>query len=379
MYLSFDTGKELTTALIDEKLESDEYWLILLSEQSQHLLEPIIRDLSENKVRFLGAVFPGLIYGKRTFHSGAIIRRVKCLSPPVCVSLPTSDRVLQSTLISKTKLQGRAHKATCLIFVDCLSRDIDGLLGNLFEEYQGTSSFFGAGAGNSKLENSLCVFGEWGSSSESALIAFIDQESNCQAQHGWSKSIGPLVATETTHNILHTLNYNNAEQSYRSILPKNLSNAPPEYLYKEVSPHFPFAVEHADSNDIVVRDPIAITRRGDITFLSDIPQGASLYLVEGTPESLIKAAKTAVESTVNLSTESVLVCNCLSRTVSLGSKFPEELREVHEELYKQNDQLNVEGVLALGEIASNGSSRISFFNKTFGICAFQNHSITKSK
>jgi hypothetical protein len=32
--------------------------------------------------------------------------------------------------------------------------------------------------------------------------------------------------------------------------------------------------------------------------------------------------------------------------------------------------LTVEGVIALGEIASNGDQQVNFFNKTFGICCF---------
>ncbi|WP_292949107.1 MULTISPECIES: FIST C-terminal domain-containing protein [unclassified Neptuniibacter] len=367
MYISFDHYNELTSAIQKEPLSTNEYWLILLSDKHQPQLEEIITHLDNLGIRFFGAIFPGLIHGKRMLNSGAIIRKVRCLSPPTLISLPTNQSDIKKNLPAYKDIPETG--STCLTFIDCLSTGIDDFLHHVYNRYNQRCSYFGAGAGNNDVTLGHAVFGNWGCESHSAVIAIIDQTSSCIAQHGWERHRGPFVASRTTGNVVHELDWEDAETAYRDALPEKLRATPPDRFYKDVTPRYPFAVEHPGSED-VVRDPISLCGNGDVMFLSDIPQGALLYMVKGSPEQLISAASKAVTEAMEKKSSHILVCDCLSRTAALGHQFPTELREVSEKVSAAQDDVTVEGVIALGEIASNGEKATNFYNKTFGICSF---------
>lgn len=368
MYLCLEEIDELYEAIETSPLDDGEYWLILLADYHMDQLPNIVTHLTENSVRFCGAVFPGLVVNKRMLHQGAIIRKIRCSSPPVILPMPSLswDTVKNLPLTADIKPEG----ATCLTFVDCLSEGIDLFLSSLYDHFGNKCSYFGAGAGTQDLSDSNCIFDSSGLYSKAALVAIISQPSRCSARHGWTRHSGPMVASKTTNNVIHELDGEIAETVYRNALPDNLQNTPPEHFYRDVGPRFPFSLEYPGSED-AVRDPVSISKNGDVTFLSDIPEGSLMYLVEGTPESLIDAAQEAVRHSINESTESLFICDCLSRTMALDSRFPMELRVIYDEVNSVKPKLNVEGVIALGEIASNGDQPVNFFNKTFGICCFQ--------
>ncbi|WP_415897088.1 FIST signal transduction protein [Neptuniibacter sp. QD72_48] len=366
MYVRFNNIQELVGVISGEPLNTDEHWLILLADKHQNDLDNLVQPLNNADCRFFGAVFPGLIHGKRMLYEGALVIKVSCLSPPVAIPMPSKDAQIE-TLPTYSDIPESG--ATCLTLVDCLSPQIDNLLNQLYNRFSKRCSYFGAGAGNHELRPDTCIFGPWGTLNDTALIAIINQPSNSVAKHGWIRHSGPYVASRTTGNILHELDWEDAESAYRHALPEKLRNTPPERFYKDVTPRYPFAVEHPGSED-VVRDPIALCGNTDVMFLSDIPQGALMYLVEGSPDNLIEAARQAAEEVITDLTSSVLVCDCLSRTVALDSQFPAELRTVYEQVNQINPGTDVSGILALGEIASNGDRPVNFYNKTFGICSF---------
>lgn len=368
MYIPLNDLSELINTLEADSLRDDEYWLIMLADKHAPQLESFVNILNDKEINFCGAIFPGLIVDKRTFYEGAVVRKISCLVEPTCIPMPADSSFIEERLPKHSEIPESG--ATCLTYVDCLSTGIDDLLAQLYNRFNGRCSYFGAGAGYHDLSHHTCIFGAWGVTQKAALVAIIDQSSNSVARHGWVRHSGPVVASRTTGNVLHELDWEDAEVAYRNALPEKLQNTPPERFYKDVTPRYPFAVEHPGSED-VVRDPISLFSNGDVMFLSDIPQGALLYLVEGSPDRLIEAAREAVEETITTSTESVLVCDCLSRTTALDSKFPTELRTVYEQVNMVKPDTPVEGVIALGEIASNGDRPVNFYNKTFGICCFQ--------
>ena len=367
MYVTFDEDfDELIEAIRINPIMDDEYWMILLADKHLSNLDSIVNQLQQLNAPFFGAVFPGLIVGKRMHYQGAILQKVRCDSPPACLSLPLDKENADSLLPTCSDLPN--HGATCISLIDCLSPNIDELLNYLYNRYDNRCSYFGAGAGNKHLNHQGVVFSSTGIQYHGAIVAIIPQSSNSVAKHGWQRHSGPAIASRTTGNILHEIDWEDAEDAYRAALPENLKNTPPERFYQDVTPRYPFAVESPGTED-VVRDPIALFNNGDVQFLSDIPQGALMYLMEGTPEQLIAAAKEAVEEALEgKRTQTVLVCDCLSRTVALDNQFPAELRTVYEAIHAQQPDLDVEGVLALGEIASNGARPVNFYNKTFGIC-----------
>lgn len=367
MHILFDDNSELLIALKNEPLKDDEYWLIMLADKHIPQLQNIVSLLNQANLRFFGATFPGLIRGKRMLYEGALARKVRCLAPPAIILLPAPSDEIDLHLPAYDTVP--ASGATCLTFIDCLSTGIDDFLSQVYNRFNKRCSYFGAGAGNSELAPEHSVFDNTGCHKNSAVVAIINNASDCVARHGWKRHSGPFVASRTTNNIVHELDWEDAEIVYREALPIKLKSTPPDRFYKDVTPRFPFAVEYPGDED-VVRDPIKLCGNGDVMFLSDIPQGGLLYLVEGTPEHLINAARSAVADAMQKKSSSILVCDCLSRTVALDSQFPAELRAISDQVASIQKDITVEGIVALGEIACNGDRPTNFYNKTFGICSF---------
>ena len=68
--------------------------------------------------------------------------------------------------------------------------------------------------------------------------------------------------------------------------------------------------------------------------------------------------------------ESCLVMDCYSRAAFLGDRFNEELKVINTSVASALPGLKTEGVLALGEIASDGNRLPDMHNKTMAAALF---------
>jgi hypothetical protein len=107
-----------------------------------------------------------------------------------------------------------------------------------------------------------------------------------------------------------------------------------------------------------------ITDADEVVVLSDVSENSVMYLAHGDKDSLIEAARQAVEDCgAPAGVERCFISDCYSRVLMLGEDFGSELDTVRRALEGFTDA-QPEGVQALGEVAANGRQKLEFFNKT---------------
>lgn len=368
MYTELDSTQQLASCLAGEVLDPNEYWLILLAASHSESVPELIDRLNETGTRFFGALFPGLIDDACHHTTGVICKRIHCHSPPVIIPL---DNFNPDTLHSLPTLEmlGGAD-VTLLCFPDCHAPNISTFLTEIFNNYGNEINYFGSGSGYNDLRRAPTLFTSAGFAQQAVLLAFATMRSRVSAKHGWRRIKGPFVATRTEGNIIQEINWQPAEELYRSVLDPELADVPRREFFTKVSPHYPLCIEKSGAED-VVRDPIGVTDEGGVICLSDVEEGAVMHLVHGAAEELKKAALEAVTESANQrGFHDVLVCDCYSRVLLLGDRFKEELQAVSDKVKRYNPNSKPQGVIALGEIASDGNHAVELYNKTFGICLF---------
>jgi hypothetical protein len=339
--------------------------MILLAEPSQPGVPELIDALDARGIGFFGAVFPGLISGRAQHQEGAIVQILPLIGEPAVLHL---DPQKEGWVGSPPDIPiGLKHPPTICVLVDCLADNISGLLVTLFNHYANSVHYFGAGAGNSGLRKEPSVFTREGIFRNAAVVAATRLEATVRVRHGWSRASGPFVATRTHKNHIQELNWENAGAVYERLLEQDLTSPITQKNFFQATKGCPFGIDKEGQED-VVRDPIRITDKGELVCLSDVPENSVLHVLRGDPDSLVSAAAEAVEAseiTAEMKLRACLVSDCYSRALMLGDDFSKELGAVADRVEQSGCSCTPEGVLALGEIASDGEQLPEFYNKTF--------------
>ena len=119
-----------------------------------------------------------------------------------------------------------------------------------------------------------------------------------------------------------------------------------------------------------MRDPFGVTEDDALVCLSEIPQNSLLYVLKGSPEYLLDGAREVADDVIADSRawppgkRTCLIMDCYSRAAFLGEHFQRELALINDRFAEALPTLTPEGVLALGEIASDGGHAPDMHNKT---------------
>lgn len=365
MYLEIETPEHFAEQLAAQPRGPTDYWLIMLSERHLGQLAEIVAALNAQRLPFFGIILPGLLKGRRHFSHGAIARAIPCLSPPVIVELNETGQAWRGSLPSAHALG--TEKPLLYVFIDCLSPDITGFLNSLFDSYGNRVNYFGGGTGNSRLNHKPALFDRGGAYTNAAVVAVSGLQGAIGVRHGHERIDGPFIATRTDKNVIQELNWEPIMDVYRRALPPELRDVSPEDFFARVTPTYPFGIYKAGREDIV-RDPIRLTESGELVCLSDVPAGSAMYLMHGDPDQLIDAARQAAAEVIQARSsppQNCMICDCFSRMMLLDDAFPRELAAASEQLAQFAPQLEPEGGVLMGEIASDGEQSLEFYNKTF--------------
>ncbi|MGF1645282.1 MAG: FIST signal transduction protein [Thiotrichales bacterium] len=365
MYLDFNSAEELIAAIAGMPRATADVAMIYLSDKHEQQVGAMIAGLDAQGIRFFGGIFPGLIDRDRPVYSGAVVNFVESATAPVMVQLGF-DGLAQPDLLPQ--LVARQDRRSCFVLVDCFAPGITQFLDQLHRRYGGSVEFFGAGAGNRELAHRPSVFSNDGVFANAAVVAFSEQRNDVSVRHGWQHYAGPYIVTRSERNVIHELNGHPALETYSAALPERLRGVRADRFYAEVGSRYPLSIQQEGAED-VVRDPVAFTPDGSLIVLSDIPQDSVMHMVHAGPEWLIRAAAKAVgeldgESACNR----LLVADCYSRTLMMGTDFCRELATAERKARENVPATAMEGLLALGEIAGSAGRSLEFFNKTFVAC-----------
>jgi hypothetical protein len=183
-------------------------------------------------------------------------------------------------------------------------------------------------------------------------------------RHGWKRVAGPFVVSRSHGNVIQELNWEPAGRFFLNQVGLKNPSLRDKPVFPDIGSNYPLCIAKEGSEDIM-RDPMYINDADEVVVLSDVAENSVMYLAHGDRDTLIEAARMAVEDCgAPKNTDLCFVSDCYSRVLMLGKDFNRELDTARAAL--QADVI-LEGVQALGEIAANGGQKLEFFNKTFVI------------
>ena len=341
---------------------ADETVVIFLAEDGAPSLSTLQQVLLEQPAPFIGAIFPGLIFGAQAMSQGALVMNL-----PVAASVCVPD--LSSGLFTLPPPPPQAQ--TVLVCVDGLTSHITLFLSEMYRSMGNTLRYFGGGAGSRSLEQKPCLFDRDGVYQDTALLLFLPQKSHLVVCHGWEPLYGPMLATHTQHNIIHQLNWRPVLEVYRSVVEDDCGEVLTRERFSEISKNYPFGLVKA-GNELVIRDPVRITADGGLQCVGEVPEYTVISVLRGNPDTLIAAAGEAIQESLSdreAPIQTALIADGISRSVFLADRFEEELQLISEQLRSVAPDVTLTGALTLGEISSVRSSYLEFFNKTCVIAA----------
>jgi hypothetical protein len=224
---------------------------------------------------------------------------------------------------------------TAMIFADALSGYTDELIGLLTELTTGEYQFFGGGAGDNANFLRTHVFFNGKSYTDAAVILEIGSNKpvGIGISHGWQPISKKMRVTEADGRRLISLNARPAVEVYKQ-------HALDTGNIFDIEQPIPFFLSNIIGIEVAdgfkLRAPIGMEPDGTIIFASDIPVGASVYIMGSTCE---QAKRAAVEATSNALAQLqdhkpnvAIFFDCVATRLRMGNEFELELEEVSQTL-----------------------------------------------
>jgi len=367
MYLADPTADSIIKAIGPEGIPSESLLLIFLAEKSRTAIPGLIREFNKSRINFCGGIFPGVIHGDKHYDEGAVVVVLPGMAKPFLIRGLDSHKFVLPDFGRKIKRPPRG-KSTAIILVDAWTSCISLFLSEVYNQLGDSFRYFGGGAGSLKFKSKPCIFTTDGQFRNAALVIFTTLESTLGVRHGWERIAGPIVATNTHNHIIGELNWARALDVYLASVESHCGKKIPARNFTQVNMKYPFGILKEGCED-VVRDPIAVNKKGELICVGEVPENTALYILHGDKESLLQAAGQAARDSLNRKRKNItycLVADCVSRSIFLGDEFQEELEIVRNITHPSIPH----GILSIGEIASHGDAYLEFFNKTIVVGAF---------
>lgn len=369
MFWQNPTITEVVNHLKETTNDTNEAYMLLLAEGELIDIEGLIKAFNEHKIVFFGGIFPQIIYDKQHFKTGLITTKLTLTQKPIIIEgFDTGEIIIPQ--LNDEKLDSKT--ISFITFVDGLSTYISKYISCLYDKI-GSASLIGGGAGSLSFKQQPCVFSNQGIFQNAAVIASVQHKCHVGSGHGWTDLRGPFVATKTNGNIIDELNWNAAFDVYKQVIDEDSGDTLTPETFPEISKSYPFGI-YKEGEEKIVRDPIAVTDKGGLICVGEVPENSMLFLLKGKPENLIEAAKKATQKALKNKEEKaehVFIIDCISRVLFLKDFYYVELNHVSQALV--NQKTIIKGVLSIGEIASDGKGYVDFYNKTIVVGAFYNN------
>lgn len=252
----------------------------------------------------------------------------------------------------------------------------DGLTGTLTEVVAGTAAVLGArfplvggGAGdNLKFLRTSQLVGD--QVLEDAVALGLLRSSGpigVGVRHGWTPVSQPLRVTYSAGNLLYELDGRPAFEAYRELFPE--ARLTEENFSAFVMGH-PIGMPQP-SGEFLIRDPLRVRPNGALECVAAVPEGVNAQIMCGDQASLFMAAQAAARAAVDQldghKPTGVLIFDCVSRLLMLGSEASTEVSLIRDVVGRDTP---VAGMFSFGEIAAGADCRPVLHNKTVVVCAF---------
>ena len=367
MYVDCSDPDDFINAIRPHRPGPGQCMFVLVAKASMHLIDGIIEKANADRIPIAGGIFAALIEGTTVHETGAIVQVFNVLAEPAIARI---DGDAPEWTVPLPDLPPCGKAPTCLILTDYSCLKIDDVLDELFNRHADEVNYFGAAAGTGVREPRPVIFTNQGRFTGSALVAYLADEAEIGLRHGWSRLSEPMVATRTKDNVLKELNWEPAMGVYREIVGDDVADSLRDQEDIPKAKRFPFGIAREGLED-VVRDPLVSTGDTDLTLLSNVPENSVLHVLKAETDKLIAAAGELGGSFAPRSAPArCILFDCFSRVKLLGDQFDEELCVFNAALQSRVAGTRIEGVLASGEIASDGNRLPDMHNKTMAAALF---------
>jgi hypothetical protein len=287
----------------------------------------------------------------------------------------TPDRVAKELTSglpeAKREATARSHKhLTTVLLTDGLAGTGEKLLGELFEgRVHGGAQFVGGAAGDEgRFAATYVGAGDRASTDgAAALHVFSERPWGVGIGHGLKAASKPMRVTRAEGNVVFELAGEPAFTAYQrhaaargvTLTPEN---AGPYLIANELGIHFFEKISRA-------RAPLRVGADGSLSCAAEIPRGAMVSILEGEPDSMVRAAQAAArDARSGLGTgepAGVVLFDCVCRGMILKKEFHREIEAVRSVF----PGVPVAGFLTYGEIARSNDLREGWHNTTAVVVA----------
>lgn len=240
-----------------------------------------------------------------------------------------------------------------LLFNDALAGDGAGILRGLQERMGPRLPLVGGAAGDNSMFQQTHVYWNDSIHSGTAVGACLDGDFvfGLGVRHGWEPIGLPFRVTKSKGNRLMEINGLPAFKLYDEYFGQytdRLRNHP----FGRLAVHYPLGYSVPNSEEFLLRAPLAVEPNGTILCVAEVPEGASVRLMIGSVEGALQAARIAAMEALSQMQgrlpKLALVFTGIARRTLLGPRAAEETAVIRDIL---GAQVPIVGFNTYGEIA----------------------------
>lgn len=316
--------------------------------------------LQATRKPLFGGVFPQIVYGQ-AHHTRGFIALGLCAVPRVVLieDISRADKDFDA-ILNDVFPAIDAQAKTLFVFVDGFASRINALIDGLFNSFGLEINYLGGGCGSLSLQAQPCVISNQGLQQDGAVLALLDLPSGIGVAHGWQPISDAYKVTESSGNIIHSLDWQPAYQVYRQLVEAHAGQQFRTEHFFAIAKAYPFGITKLGA-EMIVRDPL-MTQGDSLVCVGEVPQGAYVRILNGDKNTLLAAAAQARDKArvaMDAHPARMQICiDCISRVLFLEDQFHLELAAL------QDVSLPMCGALTIGEIANSGREYLEFYNKT---------------
>lgn len=349
--------KAFLAELADSETSSCLIFLADGSKWDTHELEQILKG---SKIKIAGGLFPQIISESMTSETGFVAAG---FDEEIQIVLAQGLDIPEISIDEYFKQMSSKFMECCsfMVLVDSMSPRIPAFLSGIYNSIGADKTYWGGGTGSLSFTSKPSIFTNEGFFSNAGLLVGFMNRASLGIGHGWKKAAGPFVVTSSSDNVIHTLNFQPAAETYRSHVKALDDLAFDQKNFFDSAKSNPLGIERLDGS-VLVRDPI-LEIGTSLVCVGQVKENSVVYFLKSTPSYLIREAQCSAHRIAkeNSPGSSIFVFDCISRALVLEGDFSKEIQAISNEFPSSACLI---GALSLGEISSEGKSILEFHNKT---------------
>jgi hypothetical protein len=329
--------------------------------------------------QIIGCTTAGEITELGLIHEGVVVMLVS--SGPSAARMAFADRLKADTRRVARKLTDTVAELralceasvvghlTTVLLTDGLSGAGESLVTDLCDRARGRAQLVGGAAGDEgNFKTTFVGAGERVASDAAvSLHVFSAKPWGIGVAHGLRSTTTPMRVTKAFGNVVFELDGRPAFEAYlRHAAARGIAlsrDGAASYLIgNELGINFFGRI-------IGVRAPLSVGADGSLTCVAEIPQGSTVSILDGEPQSMVDAARSgALEAKEHLGAgkpAGVLLFDCVCRGMILGDAFRSEIEAVRSVF----GDVPIAGFLTYGEIARYRGRLGGWHNATVVVAA----------